>query len=97
MRPLQTAGGPAYYPTDQHWRWAAIDLAGNALASALRANWSLPERGKRAPFPPLLTDQRVGDLATLLPPALRAQMGLESYQLRTAAPTSTGTTNTRAR
>lgn len=84
LQPLQTAGGPAYYPTDQHWTWGSVDLAGDATAAALRANWSVPDRGKHAPLAPLVTDKRTGDLATLLPPALQAQIGPETYELRTA-------------
>jgi alginate O-acetyltransferase complex protein AlgJ len=80
LRPVQSA----YYPTDQHWTWDAVDAAGDALAAALRANWSVPDRGKHEPLQPLVTDKRYGDLATLLPPDLRTQIGVETYRLRTA-------------
>ena len=50
----------------------------------MRANWSLPAPGKRVPVPPLVTDRRTGDLGTLLPPALQAQIGPETFELRTA-------------
>ncbi len=84
MRPLQTAAQPAYYPTDQHWTAPSVDAAGAAIAAAIKANWNVPERGKRDPLPALVVEKHVGDLATLLPPADRTQIGPETYRLRTA-------------
>ncbi len=80
LRPVKAA----YYPTDQHWTWESVDAAGDALAAALRANWSVPDKGKHTPLQPFVIDKRYGDLATLLPSALQTQIGVETYRLRTA-------------
>ena len=84
FRPLQTPDQPLYYHTDQHWTSLACDAAGTAIAGAIRAHWTIPENGKREPLPPLIIEKRVGDLATLLPEKERAEVGLETYKVRTA-------------
>jgi hypothetical protein len=84
LRPVQTGGQTVYYHTDQHWTSLSVEAAGVAIADALRAGWTIPDRGKREPLPPWIVDKRTGDLATLLPPATQAQIGPETYKLRTA-------------
>ncbi len=83
LRPVQTGDTTVYYRTDQHWGSAAVEAAGVAIAATLRTGWSIPDRGKHEPLVPWITDKRIGDLATLLPPATQAQIGPETYKLRT--------------
>ncbi len=63
---------------------AAVEAAGTAIAAAIKTNWNVPERGKRDPLAASVVEKHVGDLATLLPEKDRAQVGLETYRLRTA-------------
>jgi alginate O-acetyltransferase complex protein AlgJ len=78
------AAGPVYYHTDQHWTTPAAEAAGSAVAAAIEQQWKLPAAGKPAPAAPLVATKRFGDLAALLPPARRDQIGMETFELRTA-------------
>jgi alginate O-acetyltransferase complex protein AlgJ len=83
FRPLQTAASPLYYPTDQHWTSTAVAAAGAAIAASLQGELGVTPGDKRLPLPPLMTETRIGDLATLLPPDLQARIGPETYRQRT--------------
>jgi alginate O-acetyltransferase complex protein AlgJ len=84
MRPLQRPDAPLYYHTDQHWTSTAVAAAGAAIAATLAHTWSIAPGARRDALPALMVERHIGDLATLLPAQTQAQIGLETYRLRTA-------------
>jgi alginate O-acetyltransferase complex protein AlgJ len=84
LAPLQRPDNPIYYRTDQHWTSTAVEASGTAIAAAIAQRWKIPAGSKPAPLPPFVTEQHIGDLATLLPAQTQAQIGLETYKLRSA-------------
>jgi alginate O-acetyltransferase complex protein AlgJ len=83
MQPLQSPATPLYYRTDQHWTATAVAAAGQAIAATLAPLLNI-SGSAHAAAPKLITDQRTGDLATLLPAQLQSQLGPQTYHLRTA-------------
>jgi alginate O-acetyltransferase complex protein AlgJ len=84
MRPLRTPQSPLYYRTDQHWTSTAVDASGAAIAAAITSAFGLARGTQKQPLPPLLSESRTGDLATLLPADLQARIGPQTYGVRTA-------------